>query len=250
MILYFSGTGNSEYAAKRIGKTVNDQTINLFSKIRDCDFSQLHSEQPWIVVAPTYAWRLPRLVQAWLKNTTLSGNKQIYFVLTCGDSIGNAGAYLKRLCDEKGMDYCGCAGVVMPENYIALFTTPTQEQALRIIARAQRSIDRIALRIQNGERFPQARVKLLDRINSGMVNRMFYPVCVHAKKFSVSAQCVSCGQCAAVCPLKNIRIENGRPVWGDDCTHCMACICRCPAEAIEYGKHSRGLPRYTFPKQD
>ena len=27
----------------------------------------------------------------------------------------------------------------------------------------------------------------------------------------------------------------------------MACICRCPKAAIEYGKHSRGLPRYTFP---
>ena len=27
----------------------------------------------------------------------------------------------------------------------------------------------------------------------------------------------------------------------------MACICRCPREAVEYGKHSRGLPRYVFP---
>lgn len=26
----------------------------------------------------------------------------------------------------------------------------------------------------------------------------------------------------------------------------MACINCCPKEAIEYGKHSVGLPRYTF----
>ena len=24
-----------------------------------------------------------------------------------------------------------------------------------------------------------------------------------------------------------------------DCTHCMACICGCPAECIEYGKHTK-----------
>nr|WP_264291386.1 MULTISPECIES: hypothetical protein [unclassified Dorea] len=30
----------------------------------------------------------------------------------------------------------------------------------------------------------------------------------------------------------------------DACTHCMACICYCPAEAIEYGKKSVGKPRY------
>ena len=31
---------------------------------------------------------------------------------------------------------------------------------------------------------------------------------------------------------------------------CMACICGCPAEAIEYGKKSRGKPRYQCPKDE
>ena len=35
-------------------------------------------------------------------------------------------------------------------------------------------------------------------------------------------------------------------VWGKNCTHCMACICYCPKEAIEYGKKSKGKPRYHF----
>ena len=41
-------------------------------------------------------------------------------------------------------------------------------------------------------------------------------------------------------------LQNGKPLWGQDCTHCMACICYCPAEAIEYGKMSLGKPRYHF----
>lgn len=32
MILFFSGTGNSEYAAKRIGLETGDETVNLFEK--------------------------------------------------------------------------------------------------------------------------------------------------------------------------------------------------------------------------
>ena len=47
-----------------------------------------------------------------------------------------------------------------------------------------------------------------------------------------------------ICPTNSITIQNGRPVWGGSCTHCMARICRCPAEAIEYGKKSVGKPRY------
>ena len=61
-------------------------------------------------------------------------------------------------------------------------------------------------------------------------------------------QCVGCGKCAAVCVENNIRLRDGRPVWGDRCTHCMACICGCPAGAIEYGRASRGKPRYQCPE--
>lgn len=34
MILYFSGTGNSEYVAKRIGKAVGDEVLDLFSRLK------------------------------------------------------------------------------------------------------------------------------------------------------------------------------------------------------------------------
>lgn len=40
------------------------------------------------------------------------------------------------------------------------------------------------------------------------------------------------------------EIKEGGPVWGKRCTHCMACICGCPAEAIEYGKRTVGKRRY------
>ena len=71
MILYFSGTGNSEYAAKRIGKEIDDEVTNLFEKIRTNDYCTMKSERPWIIVVPTYAWRIPHIVKKWLENTEL-----------------------------------------------------------------------------------------------------------------------------------------------------------------------------------
>lgn len=248
MILYFSGTGNSEYAAKRIGRETKDEAVDLFDKIRSRDYAKLQADRPWVVVAPTYAWRIPRIVQEWLEHTELAGSRDIYFVMTCGGSIGNAGAYLEKLCAGKNMNYLGCMGVTMPENYIALFTTPGKEEALEIIGQAEGVIDQAAVLINNNKPFPRPKLTFTDKMNSGIVNDVFYPAFVHAKKFYVTDACISCRKCANVCPLNNITMENGRPVWGKSCTHCMACISRCPKEAIEYGKHSIGMARYVCPK--
>lgn len=81
---------------------------------------------------------------------------------------------------------------------------------------------------------------------SGAVNPIFYKEIVKADAFTVSDACIGCGKCAQRCPLNNIRLNKDKPVWGSNCTHCMACICYCPKEAIEYGKRSVGKPRYHF----
>lgn len=249
MILFFSGTGNSEYAAKRIGRETDDDVSNLFKKIRNQDYTTLRSDKPWIIVTPTYAWRIPRVVTDWLLKTKLEGSRDIRFVMTCGGNIGNAGAYLEKLCEKKGMTYQGCASVLMPENYIALFETPSREEALVTIGQAEQKIDEIIQWIKAGTSFPKPEITGKDKHSSGVVNNVFYPLFVHAGKFYATDACISCGMCEKSCPLGNIRLKDGKPVWGKECTHCMACICRCPQEAIEYGKHSVGLPRYVCPKR-
>lgn len=247
MILYFTGTGNSEYAAHRIAEITGDVTLNLFEKIRSQELSELTSDSPWIIVTPTYAWRIPRLVHQWLMNARLSGNQNVYFVMTCGGSIGNAAAYLKKLCRTKAFNYKGCAEIVMPENYIALYSAPPRQQALSIIGDADKVLIETAHLIKKGELLPPPAVTPKDRIQSGLINAVFYPAVVGARKFYAGDDCISCGKCVKVCPLNNIQLHQGKPQWGKNCTHCMACICRCPQETIEYGTHTLGKLRYTCP---
>ena len=249
MIVYFTGTGNSRYCAQALAEQLEDRCVDAFHYIRQGIGAELTSERPWVFVAPTYAWRVPKVFAEFIRSGHFSGSREAYFVLTCGGAIGNAEANLKRLCADQGYQFQGCAEVIMPENYIALYSAPNQQEALKIIEAADALLARIAEWIKNGSSIPAQPISFKGKVCSQVINPLFYSLMVKADKFYAKADCVSCGQCVNVCPLNNIRLVNGKPQWGKDCTHCMACICRCPVEAIEYGKHTEGLNRYTCPKK-
>ena len=60
MILYFSGTGNSEYLAKLLAEDLDDEIVDLFAYIKDGKKGEFISEKPFVLVSPTYSWRVPR----------------------------------------------------------------------------------------------------------------------------------------------------------------------------------------------
>ena len=246
MILYFSGTGNSNYVAKRIADALGDALVNLNDRIKASDTSSVETGERVIIVTPTYAWRIPRVVRDWLRKTELRGAKQVWFVMTCGSEIGNADKYNRELCTEKRLSCMGTAQIVMPENYIAMFSAPQADEAREIVAKTEPNIDCVIASIQSNQPFAPTRNNLYDRFMSGPVNLIFYKFCVKADAFTVSDTCIGCGQCAKRCPMNNVTLKDGKPVWGKNCTHCMACICYCPVSAIEYGKKSVGQPRYHF----
>ncbi|MCM1220230.1 MAG: EFR1 family ferrodoxin [Lachnospiraceae bacterium] len=247
MVLYYTGTGNSEYVANKIGEQIGDNIINLFDRIRKHDYSEIKSDRPFIIVYPTYAWQMPRILRDYILKTKFTGNKNVYFVTTCGAGMGNMSKYVLELCKQKSFTYMGCAEVVMPENYIAMFHAPKKKEAVKIIKNADLVIKNTVDVIRHNGTIPEKKVGIFARISSGMVNAVFYPAFVSAKKFYATDACIGCGKCVKVCPLNNIKLKDGKPVWGDQCTHCMACICKCPEEAIEYGNKSKGKPRYQCP---
>lgn len=246
MIFCFSGTGNSRYIAERIAEAVQDTIVDMNAKIKSNDNSLIQTGRDAIIVTPTYAWRIPRIVFDWLSKTELKGAERIWFVMNCGSEIGNAAKYNRQLAEQKHLCYMGTAQIVMPENYIAMFAAPKTEEALKIVENAEPDIANAIMHIKEGKIFSAPRNNLYDRFMSGPVNPIFYQFFVKSAPFQADDSCIGCGQCVKKCPMNNIKLRNGKPVWGNECTHCMACICYCPAEAIEYGKKSIGKPRYHF----
>ena len=163
MILYFSGTGNSKYVAKRIADALGDALVNLNDRIKSGDTSPVETGERVIIVTPTYAWRIPRVVRDWLLKTELRGARLAWFVMTCGSEIGNADRYNRDLCTEKGLACMGTAQIVMPENYIAMFSAPQADKARQIVAKAEPDIDRAIADIQADQPFAPTRNNLYDR---------------------------------------------------------------------------------------
>jgi ferredoxin len=57
-------------------------------------------------------------------------------------------------------------------------------------------------------------------------------VCRSDRAFVVSEACAGCAACSRVCPVGNITLVEGRPVWSGHCENCFACFQWCPQEAI------------------
>lgn len=137
----------------------------------------------------------------------------------------------------------------MPENYVAMFPTPSEAECKVIMEKAKPCITTLAAQIRDGKNFPKFPVSFKDKMQSGPINQIYYPLLVHDKKFIVSEVCIACGKCAKRYPLRNIDMVNKKPIWKGNCTHCMACIGGCPTSAIEYGLKSKGNNRY-FIRED
>ena len=94
MVFYFSGTGNSQLAAKQIAAELDDELVSINACLKKGEKRTFHSERPLVFAAPIYAWRVPRVVEQWIRDNQFEGNTNAYFVLTWGGGTqGNAAAY-------------------------------------------------------------------------------------------------------------------------------------------------------------
>lgn len=250
MVLYYSGTGNSRWVGSLIALRTDDELICINDYIRTgiinsgAENTGFFSDRPFVFVCPTYCWRMPRVVEEFIRTNRFIGSKEVYFFLTCGDSTGAASKHAEKLCRELGFIFKGLGSVKMPENYIALFDSPSYDEAQGIIRSAQFQVESAANHIKSSIQIEDPNFRNIAGRILSISNSLYYKFVVKDKHFSVSDNCISCGKCAGLCPLANIALKEGKPTWNGNCTHCMACIAACPSNAIEYGKASLSRRRY------
>ena len=103
MILTFSGTGNSRYAARILSEVTGDEIVDLKNRIKNGDASPITAER-LILAVPTYAWRIPRVVEGYLHSVKLPAGCPVWYVMTCGGSIGGADALYDASHNKGGTD--------------------------------------------------------------------------------------------------------------------------------------------------
>lgn len=248
LILYFTGTKNSLMAARMISSKLAEHTQEGCSCI---SFSEFDAGEEIVadrlgIVCPVYFWGLPNLVRTILERTKIKPGTYIFSVITMGSNAGNALSELNSLLKKTQNQLSYGLTVKCPDCYSTVLGSQKPHTHERILEEARGAIEQAADDIMEKKvnQTPKYH-KLLE----SLVGSYRRSLSKQDKKFFADGNCNGCGYCAENCPVKNIRMEEQKPVWQHQCEFCLSCISFCPKSAVQMGRKTKGKPRYQNPFQ-
>lgn len=250
MILYFSATGNTQYAAQRIAEATGDTLIS----IRDCmreerNVFHLQKNENFGMVMPTYFQGMPLFLQEFAENLrlTMDGKEHYaYAVATCGVSYGNFGSEAVRIAGKAGIHLDATFRIRMVDNWNPYFDMTDREYIDAAERRAEEDIAKVCVSVAAKEK----NIYLPDSFDPEQEKELAasYEESRETKLFKVNDACVGCGTCAGQCPVGAIELQSQKPVWKKEkCLLCLGCVHKCPVNAIAYTDDTIGHGQYTNP---
>jgi len=265
-ILYFSGTGNTDYVARYLARRLEGQGLD--AELRSIEQAPPDKCADFDALAlgfPVFALDSPPFVAEYLDRLIPGEGRAAYVFCTKGAVAGNAvRRNLQRLAG-RGYVPLGGASVGMPGSDGLAFVRKGSWMARAALEKDfdhLEVIDRLAQRMRTelaalGSGTPAAAFRQpLPRGNWGELIDPIWTVVYRAfagymrGKLRADDQCVACGLCARICPVGNIELAHGRPCFLDTCVLCMRCIHACPQQAIQIGQATVGKFRWHGPKGD
>lgn len=269
MILWFSGTGNSREVAERLASRLDERMCEL-TPARLSTLTSIGNEKRIIWVFPVYSWGIPpyvRKVIDTLAETVIPTDALHHLVVTCGDDTGLTAEMWRKALRKHGWK-CGSAfSVQMPNNYVCMkgFDVDSTQIESEKLNAAPRRIEEVASALLRSEETGEYVTDMVKGNFAWFKSKVIYPwfirYAMSPKPFHYTNACISCGKCAAICPLDNITMSladdtpsagtgnraRRYPQWGNNCAGCLACYHVCPKHAVEYGKTTINKGQYLNP---
>lgn len=250
IIYYFTGTGNSLAAAKKIAAALNDCGLVPIASLADTPGKITPPADRVGIICPVYDAGLPVIVKEFAQRLDIGAVPYAFGIVTMGgmgiSALHQLNNILAQGCRRK-LD--ASFAVKMPGNFPPVGVPPSGEKMAGILKSADADLAAIAVALQKGQAVPPGFSPF-----SSLMRALLYPPFsrnVHSidRSFSVDDTCNSCGTCAKVCPVGNIVMEKDRPVWLHRCELCCACLHFCPVEAIQLFmmRGTKGRGRYRHP---
>lgn len=274
MIFYFSGTGNSKWAAKTLALETGDTLVSIPEVINsNCSFT-IEKDEHVGFIFPIHGWRVPSIVKEFITKLTIktlgedtSHVKHYCFCLvTAGDTIGKAmerfQQQLKSVTVNDALSLKAVCSLIMPESYVGLpgMDVDTKEKELEKKELASKQLKDFSNILKQRPHKDSNQIWGWNQLIrgpipsffSGPVGGFFERFLITDKPFHVdSRRCVKCGICANVCPVSDIKGGLGfEPEWlhNGKCLTCFSCYHHCPHHAIEFGKRTQKKGQYFYNK--
>lgn len=250
MIFYFSGTGNSEYVARRLAEATGERCLSMADCLGkgECTFSVVGEERIGFVT-PVYFWGLPVTVLAFVRQLCLVGLQHnfMYHVVTFGTTTGQAHYMMSEALKQKGWTLAGKYNVKMVDVWTPMFDLSDRAKCLRKTEEAEKYIRKAISKVLSWKsgNFDYRRAP-------HWLAQWYYHTYEAQRKTEhfhvIEDRCVGCGRCANRCPEHAIVCKEGLPVWvKEKCAMCLRCLHHCPGFAIQYGKHTLKHGQFVHP---
>lgn len=242
MILLFSGTGNTRYAAEMLSRITGDEIIQI-NKVAPENIKL--SGQRIVLMFPIYAWGpapimvdyFRRLPQSLIEEVS-TRSIPLSIVCTCGDEAGKGVEVMQSEIEKRGLKPAGAWTVIMPNVYVLLpgFDVDSRDVSERKLDSAVGRVRQIGELMLAGDYTFDVMHGPHPALKTSLVYPLFRKWGVNYRRWHWTKECIGCGKCAAVCPVGNIAMKGGHPDWGENCLSCLACYHICPTHAVAYGK--------------
>lgn len=233
--IYFSGTGNTRYCIKRFLEKLGADGRAF--PIEDAAAAQAITKDNEIVFAyPVYYSNIPKIIRDFIEeNKTLWQGKRIFIIATMGLFSGDGAGVSARLFKKYGAEISGGLHLKMPDciGDVGLLKKSPDDNR-EIIKQAAQKTDNAAERYRNGKP-PREGLSVFHLIAGLFGQRLWFggKVKDYANLPKIDGEkCIGCGACERLCPMGNIKFEDGRALSGNRCTMCYRCFSECPKQAI------------------
>jgi ferredoxin len=246
-LYYFTGTGNSLF----IAKTVQQALVQAGKTCELVDISQ--SEAANIkthnitigFVFPVYGLGFPNIAKAFLKNFPKQQNGTFFVVCNAHSNPGKTTSFTEKIMTAKGYRMLGALHTFTPSSSIITEATESEEQAAEMRQTAAKKATAFVASLLNGEHPVEYKQLNIKETFMAVMFKVMMPGVI-IKKWSVDENCKSCKKCVKICPVQNLELIEGTPVWGKNCQVCLRCLNFCPSNAIQL-MDSPGRSRYREP---
>ncbi len=249
LILYFSGTGNTHYIAKRIKASLKNENtecnaVETFPPERIKDYDIL------IFGFPIYACRMPEFLKQFIDKFPLTKSRRIILFSTFAYTPCNAMKDAAHYFEKRGFRTAFAKGIKMPGSEGLLLLKKGTRAAKKASQVNFKSIEQFVNDVKNAiysHSTGKAQGNFLFA-PFGLIMKLFIPVENTLKRAMFADEnCTHCGICEKVCPTNNIKVTDSEVLFGKECVLCLRCVSQCPVEAIQIGKFTKGTVRWRGP---